>query len=118
MINVFYTNGYFILDADGEIDTNRVFNDITEMAYFWDKIFDRNDCHPSIYYTGNIYRYFRNFKRLNMSQHGSGVKNFYNILEYEGRNCYILNGNACFLKCKKYFFKKDFSMDFFELIQS
>ena len=60
--NGFFTNGYFHLGDEGEIDTNRFFKDSDELAKFIDKILDKYDDHPSIYYTGNIYRYFKNYK--------------------------------------------------------
>ena len=97
--NGFFTNGYFTLGEEGEIDTNRYFKDSDELAKFIDKILDKYDDHPSIYYTGNIYRYFKNFKRVNRSEHGRRANEFNNILEYEGNNCYIPSGNGCFLKC-------------------
>ena len=40
LMNAFCTNGYFTLDDEGEIDFNRVFRDITELASFIDKILD------------------------------------------------------------------------------
>ena len=43
---------------------------------------DKYDDHPSISYTGNIYRYFRNFKRVTRSDRGRGANEFNNILEY------------------------------------
>ena len=54
--NGFFTNGYFSLGEEGEIDTNRFFKNSDELAKFVDKILDKYDDHPSIYYTGNIYR--------------------------------------------------------------
>ena len=33
-------------------------------------------------------------------------------------NCYIPSGNGCFFKCINYIVKKDFSMEYFEFIQS
>ena len=56
--NGFFTNGYFSVSDDGEIDTNRFFKNSDELVKFIDKILDKYDDHPSIYYTGNIYRYF------------------------------------------------------------
>ena len=79
--NGFFTNGYFSLGDDGEIDTKRFFKDSDELAKFIDKILDKYDDHPSIYYTGNIYRYFRNFKRVTRSEHGRGANEFNNIQE-------------------------------------
>ena len=116
--NGFFTNGYFTLGEEGEIDTNRFFKNSDELAKFIDKILDKYDDHPSIYYTGNIYRYFRNFKRVNRSDHGRGANEFNNIEEYEGKKCYIPSENGCLLKCINYIFDKDFSMEYFEFIKS
>ena len=116
--NGFFTNGYFILGEEGEIDTNRFFKSSDELAKFIDKILDKYDDHPSIYYTGNIYRYFRSFKRVNRSDHGGGADEFNDILEYKGERCYIPSGNGCFLKCINYIFDKDFSTEYFEFIKS
>ena len=116
--NGFFTNGYFTLGEEGEIDTNRFFKDSSELAKFIDKILDKYDDHPSIYYTGNIYRYFKNFKRVNRSEHGRGANEFNNIEEYNGKNCYIPDGNGCFLKCINYIFNKDFNKEYFEFIKS
>ena len=114
--NGFFTNGYFSLGEEGEIDTNRFFKNSDELAKFIDKILDKYDNHPSIYYTGNIYRYFRNFKRVSRSEHGRGADEFNDIEEYEGDRCYIPSGNGCFLKCINYIFDKDFSTEYFEFI--
>ena len=116
--NGFFTNGYFTLVEEGEIDTNRFFKDSDKLAKFIDKILDKYDDHPSIYYTGNIYRYFKNYKRINRSEHGRGANEFNNIEEYNGENCYIPSGNGCFLKCINYIFDKDFSIEYFEFIKS
>ena len=116
--NGFFTNGYFHLGDEGEIDTNRFFKDSDELAKFIDKILDKYDDHPSIYYTGNIYRYFRNYKRIIRSEHGRRANEFNNNLEYEGKNCYIPSGNGCFLKFINYIFKRDFSIEYFEFIKS
>ena len=114
----FFTNGYFKLGEEGEIDTNRFFKNSDELAKFIDKILDKYDDHPSIYYTGNIYRYFKNYKKVNRSNHGRGADEFNDILEYQVNSCYIPNGNGCFLKCINYIFDKDFSIEYFEFIKS
>ena len=116
--NGFFTNGYFSLGDEGEIDTNRFFKDNNELAKFIDKILDKYDDHPSIYYTGNIYRYFKKFKPITRSEHGKGANEFNNIEEYNGENCYIPSGNGCFLKCINYIFNKDFNAEYFEFIKS
>ena len=53
--NGFFTNGYFSLGDDGEIDANRLFKDSNDLAKFIDKISDKYDDHPSINYTGNFF---------------------------------------------------------------
>ena len=116
--NGFFTNGCFSLGDEGEIDTIRFFKDSNELAEFIDKILDKYDDNPSIYYTGNIYRYIKIFKRVTRSEHGRRANEFNDIQEYEGENCYIPNGNGCFLKCINNIFNKDFSAEYFEFIQS
>ena len=116
--NGFFTNGYFTLGEEGEVDTNRFFKDSDELAKFIDKIFDKYDDHISIYYTGNIYRYFRNYKRIYRSEHGRGANEFNNIEEYNGEKCYIPSGNGCFLKCINFIFNRDFNKEYFEFIKS
>ena len=54
--NGFFTNGYFSLGDEREIDTNRFFKDENEIADFIDKKLGKNDDHPSINYTGNLFR--------------------------------------------------------------
>ena len=65
-----------------------------------------------------MYRYFKNYKKVNRSEYGRGAYEFNNILEYEEENCYIPSGNGCFLKCINYIFDKDFSIEYFEFIKS
>ena len=55
---------------------------------------------------------------MNRSEHGRSANEFSIIFEYEDENCYIPNGNGCFLNCNNYVFKKDFSMEYLEFIQS
>ena len=90
----FLTNGYFSLGDNGEIDNNRVFKDSNDLAKFIHKILDKYDDHPSIFYTGKIYRPFTNFERVNRSEHGRGSNEFNFFLEYEGQKCYTPSGNA------------------------
>ena len=113
-----FTNGYFTLGDEGEIETNRFIRDGSELAKFMDKILEKCDDHPSVYCTGNVNRYFRNFKRVNRAEHGRGANECESILKYVGENCYIPSGNGFFLKCVNYISKKDFTKDYFEFIQS
>ena len=79
MKNGFSKNCYFSLGDEGEIDTNRFFKERNELAEFMDKTLDRYGDHPAIYYTGNIYRYFRKFKRVNRPKHARGTNQFNDI---------------------------------------
>ena len=47
--NGFFTNGYFSLGDEGEMDTNRFFEDSDELAKFIDKISVKYDDHTSIH---------------------------------------------------------------------
>ena len=85
--NGFFTNGYFSLGDDGEIDNKSFFIDSNELAKFIDKL-NKYDDHPGMYYTGNNYRYFRNFQRVNRSEHGRGSNQFNKLQEYKGINLY------------------------------
>ena len=102
------------LGVKAEIDRNRYFEKGKELAKFPDKTLDKHDDHPSIYYTGNSYRYFINVREVNRSEDGRGANEFKDILEYEGKNCFIVGGNACFLKCINCNFKNDFSIEYFQ----
>ena len=116
--NGYFANGYFSLGDAGEIDTKRFFEDCSELAKFIDKILDKYDDHPSIYYPGEVNMYFRNFKRVNRSELGRRANEFNNFLEYEDEHCFIPSGNASFIRCNNFILKKDFSKEYFELIQS
>ena len=95
----FFTNGYFSPGDEGEIDTYRFLKVSNEIAKFIDKLLNKYDDLPSIYYTGKNYRYFRIFKRVTRSTHGRGANEINSIQEYRGRNCDTPSGNGCFLKC-------------------
>ena len=107
--NGFPTNGVFILGDEKEKETNRSYRNGSELAKFLDKILDNCDYHPSIYYTGIIYRFFKSFKQVNRSEHERGTNKNNKILEYEGENCFVPSGNGCFLKCIICFFKNYFT---------
>ena len=118
MRNGSFTNGYFSLGDKGEMDTNILFKYSGELAKFIDKRIDKYDDHPGIFHTGSIYKYFCNFNGVARSQHGRVANEFNNVLEHDVENCYIPNGNGFLLKFINYIFKKDFSMEYFETIQS
>ena len=57
----FLTNVVFILIDEGEIETNRFFRRISELAKILDKKLDKFYEHPSIYLTASINMSFRMF---------------------------------------------------------
>ena len=95
---LFFTNDVFILGEEGEIETNGFFRDSGELTTFIDKVLDKYNDRPSIYYTVNIYTYFRIFKQVNRSEHGRGVNEFYKFLEVEGENCCLPSEKDFFLE--------------------
>ena len=54
--NGFFTNGFFSLGDEGEIDTNRFFECSNYIAKFIGKILEKYDDQPSLFYTSHIYR--------------------------------------------------------------
>ena len=113
---------FTLVDDEGEIDTTRFLKDSNELAKFLDKILMFliiPDDHTSLYFLQAIrYRFFRNFKRVKMSELGKRASEFNIILEYVGENCYIPSGSACFLKLIIYIFKNEFSMEYCVFLQS
>ena len=65
-----------------------------------------------------FFRYSRNFKRVNMAEHGRGADEFNDILDYDGENSFITSGNGFSLKCILYTFKKHFPKDYVDFIKS
>ena len=85
MQNGVFTKCCFNLVDEKDIETNRFFQDSIELTKLVDKVLDRYDDHPSIYNTGDICRYFRNFKPVNRSEHGrsANIKRFYWKMEHK-----------------------------------
>ena len=79
---------------------------------------DKYDDHNYSIYTGKVYMYFRKFKRVNRSDHGRGANECHIKLENKSVQCYKANGNGRFLKFLNCIFKKDFSLQLFEFINS
>ena len=52
------------------------------------------------------------FKKVNRSQYGRGTDFKQDIVEYIGNNCYIPTIGNCFIKCIKYFTRKDYTEEF------
>ena len=106
MKNAFFVISRFSVGDETDIDTNKFFKDSNGLAKLMEEILNKYADHLPIYYTGNICRCFRKYKRVNRSEHERGANEFNNILEYEGVNCCIPSGNACFLKWIDFFSRK------------
>ena len=72
----FFTNGCFILCDNGEMHTDSFSKTSNDLAKFLDKILEKDVDHPSLYYTGKIYKHFRNFKRVTRSGDGRVANEF------------------------------------------
>ena len=55
-------NGVFIINVQGEIEPNGCFRVSRVRAKFIEKMIDRFDGLPFIYYTGDIFRYIKIFR--------------------------------------------------------
>ena len=53
--NGFFSNSFFTLGDEGEIKANRFFRDSSGLAILIDKILDKYDNHPPLFYTGNVF---------------------------------------------------------------
>ena len=63
-------------------------------------------------FTGYVYKLITTqFARVNRSQYGRGTDFKQDIVEYIGNNCYSPTSGNCFIKCNKYFTKKDYTED-------
>ena len=96
-------------EREREIETNRFFNDGNEIAKFIDKILVKYNDEPGIYYTGNTYRYFRNFKLVKRSEYCRGANELSIVLKYKAENYYIPKRNGAFSSVLTIFSKKLFA---------
>ena len=58
------------------------------------------------------------FDKVNRSQCGRGTEFKQDNFEYTVNNCYIPTSDNCFMKCIKYFIKKDYSEEFLIFIRT
>ena len=61
----FFTRSGFILGDEEAIETDIFLRDDSEVSKFIEKILEKFKDHRSIFYTGNVCRYFEKFKRVN-----------------------------------------------------
>ena len=58
------------------------------------------------------------FNKVNRSQYGRGTDYKQDIVEFIGNNCCTPASGNCFIKCNKYFTKKDYTQEFSTFIQT
>ena len=69
-------------------------------------------------FTGYIYKLNTpQFKVVKRGAYGKGTNYMQEIVEYYGQNCYIPTSGMCFIKCVKYFTKKDYTVEFLTFIR-
>ena len=72
-----------------------------------------------VIFTGYVYKLDTpQFKIVKRSAYGKGTNHMQEIVEYQGRNCYIPTSGMCFVKCINYFTKKDYTEEFLTFIRS
>ena len=70
-------------------------------------------------FSGYVYKLNTpHFKVVKRSAYGRGTNYTQKIVEYLGQNCYIPTLGMCFIKCKNYFTKKDYTEEFLTFIRS
>ena len=69
-------------------------------------------------FTGYVFKINKpHFAFVKRSAYGRGPNYMQEIVEYHGQNCYIPNSGMCFIKCIKYFTKKDYTEGFLTFIR-
>ena len=70
-------------------------------------------------FTGYVYKLDTpQFKVVERSAYGRGTEYMQEIVEYQGKNCYIPTSGMCFIKCIIYFTKKDYTEEFLTFVRS
>ena len=55
----------------------------------------------------------RQFIVVKGSAYGKGTNYMHEIVQYRGQNCFVPICGMCFIKCNKYFTKKDYTEEVF-----
>ena len=70
-------------------------------------------------FTGYVYKLNTpQFNVVKRSAYGRGTNYMQEIVEYHGQNCYIPTSGTCFIKCIKYFTKKEYTEEFLTFLRS
>ena len=105
----------------GEIEqkTNNRFKDVDDFEGYINTIDNSGSDSEDVILTGWLYKLNTpEFKKVNRSQYGRGTDFKQDIVEYIGNNCYIPTSGNCFIKCIKYFIKKDYTEELLTFIRT
>ena len=105
----------------GEIEqkTNIRFKNVDDFESYINVIDNSGYDSEDVIFTGWLYKLNTpDFKKVNRSQYGRGTDFKQDIVEYIGSNCYIPTSGNCFIKCIKYFTKKDYTEEFLTFIRT
>ena len=105
----------------GEIEqkTNIRFRKVDDFESYFNAIDNSGYDSEDVIFTGWLYKLNTpEFKKINRSQYGRGTDFKQDIVEFIGNNCYIPTSGNCFIKCLKYFTKKDYTQEFSTFIRT
>ena len=112
----FILNGEFVINDGEPFQVSRFYRDSHQLTESIEKMIDKYNETLEVLFSGYIIKYTMIFNQIKRSNYGQGCDAFNNILEYEGKFCYIATGNACFRMCLEFFYKKDISKEYKEFI--
>ena len=108
-----------MLVVEIEQKTNIRFKNVNDFKSYNNAIDNSGYDSEDVIFTGWLYKLNTpEFKKVYTSQYGRGTAFKQNIVEYRGNNCYIPTSGNCFIKCIKYFTKKDYTEEFLTFIRT
>ena len=99
----------------GEIEqrTNIGFKNVYDFESYTNAIDNSGYDSENVIFTGWLYKVnTSDFKKVNRSQFGRGTDFKQDFVEYIGNNSYFPTSGNGFIKCIKYFTKKDYTKNF------
>ena len=101
-----------------EHKTNIIYKNMEDFGNYINAI-DVDYVSEDVTFTGYVYKLNTpHFKIVKRSASGRGTNYMQEYVDYHGRNCYIPTSGMCFIKCIKYFTKKDYTEEFLTFIRN
>ena len=102
-----------ILIGEIEYKTNSRFKNVDDFESYINGLDNNGYDSEDVMFTGWLYKLNTpEFNKVNRSRYARGTNVEPDIVEYIGNNCYIPTSGNCFMKCIKYFTKKDYTKNF------